>query len=46
MPLKRGKSKKSFDYNVHELLASGRPIKQALAIAYKKKRARSKKKSY
>lgn len=38
MPLKSGKSKKAFNYNVAELVASGRPVKQAVAIAYSKKR--------
>lgn len=34
MPLKKGKSKKAFSYNVAELVKSGRPQKQAVAIAY------------
>ena len=34
MPLKSGKSKKSFEYNVRELVKSGRSAKQAAAIAY------------
>ncbi len=38
MPLKTGYSKKTFAENLHELLASGRPTKQALAISYSKKR--------
>lgn len=38
MPLKKGKSKKSFEANVEELVKAGHPIKQALAIAYKEKR--------
>lgn len=33
MPLKKGKSKKAFSYNVRELVKSGRPTKQAVAIA-------------
>lgn len=34
MPLKKGKSKKAFQYNVKELMDTGRPQNQALAIAY------------
>lgn len=34
MPLKKGKTHKAFDYNFHTLLREGKPIKQALAIAY------------
>lgn len=49
MPLKKGKSKKAFKSNVSELVHSGYPIKQALAISYskageKKKPAKKKKK--
>jgi len=33
MPLKRGKSKKVIKANIHELVKSGRPPKQAVAIA-------------
>lgn len=33
MPLKKGKSKKSISYNIAELMHSGRPQKQAVAIA-------------
>jgi hypothetical protein len=33
MPLKKGKSKKSIAYNIGELVHSGRPQKQAVAIA-------------
>jgi len=35
MPLKRGKSKKVIKANIHELVGSGRPPKQAVAIALK-----------
>lgn len=38
MPLKKGSSKKVFEYNLTELMRSGRPQKQALAIAYSQKR--------
>jgi hypothetical protein len=38
MPLKSGKSKQIFKYNVKELIASGRPTKQAVAIAYSKQK--------
>jgi len=34
MPLKKGKSRKVFSANVKELMESGRPQKQAVAIAY------------
>lgn len=38
MPLKKGKSKKTFQYNLKQELKSGKPKKQALAIAYAQKR--------
>lgn len=38
MPLKKGKSKKAFSYNVSELVKHGHPQDQAVAIAYKQKR--------
>lgn len=48
MPLKKGKSKKAFSYNVAELIKSGRPKDQAVAIAYseagEKKKPKAKKK--
>jgi hypothetical protein len=43
MPLKKGKSKKTFKKNVGELVRSGRPVKQAVAIAFDVKRKASKK---
>lgn len=45
MPLKTGKSKKAFQYNVRELAKTGRPIKQAVAIAYSQQRKTTKKSS-
>lgn len=38
MPLKKGKSKKVFSKNVETLMNENYPQKQALAIAYSKKR--------
>lgn len=50
MPLKRGKNKKTISYNVSELVNSGRPVKQAVAIAMSKagkgRKSRKKKGSY
>lgn len=34
MPLKKGKSKADFAYNVKAEMAAGKPQKQAVAIAY------------
>jgi tRNA(Ser,Leu) C12 N-acetylase TAN1 len=36
VPLKPGKSKSSIAYNIKELIRSGRPKNQAIAIAMKK----------
>ena len=36
MPLKTGKSQKTISSNIKELVESGRDVKQAAAIAYKK----------
>ena len=38
MPLKRGKSKDVISANIAELVKSGRPQKQAVAIAYSQAR--------
>jgi len=35
MPLMKGKSRKVISGNIRELMASGRPQKQAVAIAYR-----------
>lgn len=42
MPLRKGKSKAVFKNNLLELMRSGRPKNQALAIAYKVKRKEGK----
>lgn len=44
MPLKTGKSRSAFSDNVRELMHSGRPQKQAVAIAYAVKRRSKRKK--
>lgn len=44
-PLKKGKSKKAISYNIRELMQSGRPQKQAIAIAMSKAGKSWKKKS-
>lgn len=44
MPLKKGKSKKTFKANVSKMRDEGKPLNQALAIAYDMKKKASKKK--
>lgn len=41
MPLKEGKSEKAFKHNVKAEVAAGKPVKQAVAIAYAEKRKAS-----
>lgn len=43
MPLKKSTSKKAFESNIKTEIASGKPPKQAVAIAYSEKREASKK---
>jgi hypothetical protein len=38
MPLKKSKSKKAFKENIKAEIKAGKPIKQAVAIAYSVKR--------
>ena len=42
MPLQKGKSKKAFTHNVKAEIKAGRPVKQAIAIAYAQRRAAKK----
>lgn len=43
MPLKKGSSDKNISFNIKELVDSGRPQKQAVAIAMSEARKNSKK---
>ena len=42
MPLKKGTSKKVLQENIKKEIAAGKPVKQAVAIAYSEKRASKK----
>lgn len=42
MPLKSGKSKAAFESNIKTEVAAGKPVRQAVAIAYSKKRGEKK----
>lgn len=44
MPLKKSKSKAAFKSNIKAEVAAGKPVKQAVAIAYATKRRAGKKK--
>ena len=41
MPLDKGKSKAAFEHNIKAEVKAGRPVKQAVAIAYSEKRRSS-----
>jgi len=45
MPLIKSTSKKAFKENVSKEIAAGKPVKQAVAIAYATKRSAAKKTS-
>ena len=45
MPLKKSTSKKAFNENVAAEIKAGKPVKQAVAIAYETKRSADKTKS-
>jgi len=44
MPLKSGTGKKAFEHNIRAEVKAGKPVKQAVAIAYSKKRENQRKK--
>lgn len=43
MPLKKSTSEKAFRENIRAEVAAGKPVKQAVAIAYSTKRAAARK---
>lgn len=43
MPLSKGPGKKSFEKNIKTEVAAGKPVKQAVAIAFSEKKAAEKK---
>jgi hypothetical protein len=43
MPLKKGKSEKAFKSNIRAEVHAGKPVKQAVAIAYSERRRNKKK---
>ncbi len=43
MPLKKSTSKEAFKSNIKTEIAAGKPVKQAVAIAYSQKREAAKK---
>lgn len=45
MPLKKSKTKRAREENIHELIRSGKPHKQAVAIAYSVQREAKKRSS-
>lgn len=45
MPLKKGKSKATFESNIKTEIAAGKKPKQAIAIAYSEKRRSAKRKT-
>lgn len=44
MPLEKGKSSKAFRHNIRAEVKAGKPVKQAVAIAYNVKRKAGRKK--
>jgi hypothetical protein len=44
MPLKKSTSKKAFKSNIRAEVKAGKPVRQAVAIAYSEKRAAERKK--
>ncbi len=46
MPLKKSTTKKAFEQNIKAEVKAGKPVKQAVAIAYSEKRAAKKGKGH